>query len=475
MARIIINEGTGPRDVPLSGVVVLGSNPSCDVVLEHDSAIGCRVELKPLRWGYRAQCVKGEMLVNEEPAEMADLEHNDTLRVGDVMVLYKQPESAEEFAAGAVAAPATAEPAPEEESATAEVASEEEPAAAVGSLEEELDALSLEADDDTLDLEGFDLDEAATSEDDPFAELEPESGLFEELAPEPAEPEPAPSEDVSAEFDLTIQRARWKRLEALRRLRLVREGSDEIFIDISKPKALEEVAALDEKGEVADLEAYEDEQGLTEKTVAELLAMGEEACAAREAAAEPLEPLEDEEPEPEDVEEPLEELEVDDEAEPALAGGDAELEELEVEADETQELSEPAVATETTPRAPMESVVEPPSTDGDEYELPPVAAAASSASVAGGQDLDAVEDLEELSDLDELESVDEPEESFELEPVAATEPAMAAASAPAAAVPPPVLGTRPLPPGGVRFRRPLPPGFAAPTYLPPVHPGAPPA
>ena len=85
MARIIVNEGGGPQSYELSGIVTVGSNPSCDVVLTHPSTLGFRLKLKPLKYGYRARLVKGDLVHNERPCDMADLDHNDTMRVGDVL------------------------------------------------------------------------------------------------------------------------------------------------------------------------------------------------------------------------------------------------------------------------------------------------------------------------------------------------------------------------------------------------------
>jgi len=388
MARIIVNEGSGPRVVELQGLVTVGSNPSCDVVLAHESALGVRIELKPLRFGYRAKLIKGEARLNESSFEMADLDHNDTLHVGEVMLLYKQPEGAE------FAPPAAAPVTPEGLELLDDL--------------DELPELELEALEEVDDLE--ELPELDVLEELPAEPAARRRGAVEEidLVPErpaePAQPDPGLEE--------ALLRARWKRLEMLRRLQRVQAGELESYPDLRDPGALDIAQQLDLEGRAAPLEQLEADEQLTEASLPELAERVEQARAAAKQAA-----------------------------------------------------------------------------DAHAAESAAVAAAAAAAAV-GDQADEALEELEELplDELDELEPLEELEALPELELEPVDEPAAvsvaAAATArddapraperePASAAPSGASGgVRPLPPEGIRWRRPLPPGRRGPTYLPPVHPGA---
>jgi hypothetical protein len=95
MARIIVNEGEGPRSIALSAErTVVGSNPKCDVVLRHDSALGVRFAIERTPDGYRVDVIKGVVLLNETETRSAQLAHNDTLRIGESMVLFKEADRA---------------------------------------------------------------------------------------------------------------------------------------------------------------------------------------------------------------------------------------------------------------------------------------------------------------------------------------------------------------------------------------------
>lgn len=92
MSRIIVNEGSGPRPVDLSVPrLIVGGSADCEVRLRHASAGGCGFVLEATPTGHRVLRLRGELFLNEEPCEVADLLHNDTLRAGEVMVLYKNP------------------------------------------------------------------------------------------------------------------------------------------------------------------------------------------------------------------------------------------------------------------------------------------------------------------------------------------------------------------------------------------------
>ena len=94
MDRLIVNEGQGPRSFDLVvGRMVVGSTPDCDVRLKHVAAAGCQFVVERTLRGHRAVRLTGELLINEQPCEVADLAHNDTLRVGESMILYKSPDA----------------------------------------------------------------------------------------------------------------------------------------------------------------------------------------------------------------------------------------------------------------------------------------------------------------------------------------------------------------------------------------------
>ncbi|MCB9896521.1 MAG: hypothetical protein H6825_00830 [Planctomycetes bacterium] len=511
MASLIINEGSGPRSVDLRGPVVIGSNPSCDVVLDHPTATGSRVELQPKRFGYRVTKLKGDLLVNEQAADMADLEHNDTLRIGEVLLLYKQPEG-DAFDGSAAPSAARVEVLP--------------------------DGQEDEIVDDLLDAELEALEPADLSA----------------SAPPPA-------------LDDALERARLKRLEALRRLQLAEHGApiDELP-DLAAPGALLEAAALDVDEERA-LEALAHEHGLEEAAFKEILAAADHAASAHERD-QPLEIVELEaleelavEPPPEIDEaleraqlkrlaaldvlaragagaprEPLPDLsdaQVLDAMRALRAAGAAEAllayERAEHLDDETprglleraeslwtarEDAERAAREAEAAASAELEAL--------DELEeLTELEALGDLAEIESSEDLTALEGLDEqaldaadefaagdLAELEELEAlppVDAPAPTpverrpalapraaaggpravRALAPARGTPSAPMRAAQPAAAVfrvAPPVgargavpAGARPLPVEGIAFTRPLPPGRAAPTYLPPVHPGSPPA
>ena len=468
MAKFIINEGTGPRTVDLQGTLSLGSNPSCDVVLKSSTALGNRCELRPLRWGYRVVKEKGELYVNEHSVEMADLDHGDTVRIGAVLLLYKQPEG-DAFSGGSAASgpelveleeldlpelelidesAVVAEAPPHREgdsfqrgrwkriealrrlSLAQQGTLGEVPAlSAEGALDwaAEIDSSGAVGEWDTFEhtqgVEGKTLrelllliDETAASvpaaqaseeleeldllED--FEELE-ELEVLEEIEPRHAH------ETVG--MDDAMVRARRKRLEALRRVRLARDGDFAPLPDLSEAGALDVVKALDESGAASELEAFESSAGLGDRTVSQLLEEVEtrrrDAVAAAEAA----------------------------EAAEAAAAEAAAAEAAAAEAAAAE-----AAAAE---------------------------AAAAEAAAAEAEALD-LEDLEELEVLEDFE---------DLTPVTADTPAAPSAPEPVLSAPRPVLsqGVRPVPAGGVPFARPLPPGRPAPTYLPPLHPGRRPA
>ncbi|HTE06801.1 MAG TPA: hypothetical protein VK824_11430, partial [Planctomycetota bacterium] len=94
MERLIVNEGQGPvtRDLtaPLTRV---GGMTGCDVVLRHPSAAGAAFSLERTALGHRARGLAGAVFHNEQPLSVADLLHNDTLRAGETLVLYKNPSA----------------------------------------------------------------------------------------------------------------------------------------------------------------------------------------------------------------------------------------------------------------------------------------------------------------------------------------------------------------------------------------------
>ncbi len=65
MARLIINEGQGPRPLELrEQQTTLGGSADCDIVLRHESASGRRVRLETTATGHRAVVVSGDVLLN---------------------------------------------------------------------------------------------------------------------------------------------------------------------------------------------------------------------------------------------------------------------------------------------------------------------------------------------------------------------------------------------------------------------------
>lgn len=403
MARIIVNDGTGPRSIELEGLVALGSNPSCDIVLEHPSALGARLELKPLKFGYRAKLIKGEAALNEAHFELADLDHNDTLRVGEVLILYKQPEGADFVVPAALPVGLELLDDPVEELEELEE---------LGELEEleELEELpELDVVEEAHEVEEIDL-----------------------LAVAKAEAAPVVPD---ASFEEALLRARWKRLELLRRLQEVEDGEVDEFPELSEAGALDEVQHLDMEGRAGPLERYSTEHELDDLSLPELGARVTAALAARAAAAASpaAEESTDEAPEeltPLDTPEDLEQLE--------------ELETL----DELPAEPEPAVSEPEAPAVP-EPIEELELTDLEPLEPEPAPEAIAGV-VAGAAAAGALVGAAASSSTP-----------------AAAQPAAAAARADAPA------GVRPLPPEGIRWKRPLPPGRRAPSYLPPARPGVP--
>ena len=92
MARIIVNEGEGPRPVDLVvSRLVIGGSSDCDLRLRHPATAGAEFVVEAVAGGHRVVRLRGELLLNEEPCEVARLQHGDTLRVGESMILYKNP------------------------------------------------------------------------------------------------------------------------------------------------------------------------------------------------------------------------------------------------------------------------------------------------------------------------------------------------------------------------------------------------
>lgn len=93
-SRIIVNEGQGPRAVDLSVPrLIVGGSPDCDVRLRDAAAAGIEFVIEAAAAGHRHRVVRllGELFLNEEPCDVAQLQHNDTLRAGSSLVLYKNP------------------------------------------------------------------------------------------------------------------------------------------------------------------------------------------------------------------------------------------------------------------------------------------------------------------------------------------------------------------------------------------------
>jgi hypothetical protein len=94
MPRLIVNEGEGARPVDLMvSRLVIGGSSDCDVRLRHPATAGAEFVVEAVAGGHRVVRLRGELLLNEEPCEVAQLHHGDTLRVGDSMILYKNPSA----------------------------------------------------------------------------------------------------------------------------------------------------------------------------------------------------------------------------------------------------------------------------------------------------------------------------------------------------------------------------------------------
>jgi hypothetical protein len=92
MPRIIVNEGEGARPVDLVvSRLVVGGSSDCDVRLRHPATAGAEFIVEAVAGGHRVVRLRGELLLNEEPCDVAMLQHGDTLRVGESMILYKNP------------------------------------------------------------------------------------------------------------------------------------------------------------------------------------------------------------------------------------------------------------------------------------------------------------------------------------------------------------------------------------------------
>lgn len=92
MASIILDEGDGPRELPLPrDRTLVGSNPQCDVQLHHVTATGTRFVIDAAVQPARVTVLKGEVLLNDRVVLAADLRHNDTLRAGEATLLFLDP------------------------------------------------------------------------------------------------------------------------------------------------------------------------------------------------------------------------------------------------------------------------------------------------------------------------------------------------------------------------------------------------
>ena len=108
------------------------------MVLSGPGTEGVQLTLEVTSTGHRMIVLTGEVFHNEEACEYQDLLHNDTLRVGASMVLYKNPDAT------------LPEVAPTTEAATPAM---QEPSAALGELDE-LDTLGdLDLSDDELEAD----------------------------------------------------------------------------------------------------------------------------------------------------------------------------------------------------------------------------------------------------------------------------------------------------------------------------------
>lgn len=219
MATVIVNEGDGPCLYELgTDRTLVGSDSECGIVLRHPSAAGCEFVLKAEGDGHRATHLTGRVFLNEVSLESQVLTHKDTLRVGEIMLLYKNPEVVETSEPEAPEKDGEAEqmdrleivseeieielpeekssdqPIDEPEEATFEILSEEieeSPSSPLPVEDEEVFAVEVEG---VEDLEP--LPEEGPFEEDMEEEVSPESDVEpeDELKPEP-EPESISSPD----------------------------------------------------------------------------------------------------------------------------------------------------------------------------------------------------------------------------------------------------------------------------------------
>jgi hypothetical protein len=92
MERLIVNEGQGPVSRELTAPLMhVGGDERCDLVLRHPSTLGNVFSIERTTHGHCARGLKGVVFHNEVVLAAADLLHNDTLRAGDTLVLYKNP------------------------------------------------------------------------------------------------------------------------------------------------------------------------------------------------------------------------------------------------------------------------------------------------------------------------------------------------------------------------------------------------
>ena len=92
MPRIIVNEGEGARPVDLVvSRLVVGGSADCELRLRHPGTASAEFVVEAVAGGHRVVRLRGELLLNEEPCDVAQLSHGDTLRIGESMVLYKNP------------------------------------------------------------------------------------------------------------------------------------------------------------------------------------------------------------------------------------------------------------------------------------------------------------------------------------------------------------------------------------------------
>ena len=95
MASIIVDEGEGSHEHPLSrDRTIVGSNPQCDVRLRHRSATGSRFVIDSAASPARLTVLKGDVFLNDRSVLSSELRHHDSLRVGDVSLLYLDPPAA---------------------------------------------------------------------------------------------------------------------------------------------------------------------------------------------------------------------------------------------------------------------------------------------------------------------------------------------------------------------------------------------